>query len=378
MAVPPTTPAAAVPFVDLRASHEPLKAELLDAIGDVIDRGAFVNGPEVAELEGAFARYCGAPHCVGMASGLDALRLALLAAGAEPGDEVVVPANTFVATVEAVTQAGATPVLVDAGEADYNIDVGACEAALTPRTRFVLPVHLYGQLADGRALAALAARRGVELIEDACQAQGARRDGARAGTVGRAAAFSFYPAKNLGAFGDAGALVTGDETLAARARALREHGQTAKYRHEVEGYTARLDTLQAVVLLRKLPLLDGWNEQRAAAAAFYSDALAGVGDLRLPPVPDGSSPVWHLYVVRSGRREALAVFLGERGIATGRHYPEPVHLTGAYRGLGYARGSFPVAEALAEEALSLPIFPGITEAQLEATADAATAFFARG
>lgn len=379
MAVPPTTPAAAaVPFVDLRASHEPLKAELLEALEDVIDRGAFVNGPEVAEFERAFAGYCAAPHCVGMASGLDALRLALLAAGVEARDEVVVPANTFVATVEAVTQAGAAPVLVDASEADHNIDVQACEAALTSRTRYVLPVHLYGQLADVRALAALAARRGVELIEDACQAQGAERDGIRAGTAGRAAAFSFYPAKNLGAFGDAGALVTADEALAERARALREHGQTAKYRHEVEGYTARLDTIQAVVLLRKLPLLDGWNEQRAAAAAFYSDALDGVGDLRLPPVPAGSEPVWHLYVVRSRRREALAASLGERGIATGRHYPEPVHLTGAYRSLGHGRGAFPVAEALAEEALSLPIFPGITEAQLEATADAVRAFFARG
>jgi dTDP-4-amino-4,6-dideoxygalactose transaminase len=368
-------PQRAVPFLDLAPVHEGLKAELLAAFSDLIDVGAFTNGPAVVELERAFAEYCGTDCCVGTASGLDALRLALIAAGIEPGDEVVVPAMTFVATLEAVTQAGGRPVVADVSEADDGLEPGAAAAALTERTRFLMPVHLYGQLADMRALQSLAARHGLGIVEDACQAHGAERDGLRAGAAGTAAAFSFYPGKNLGAFGDAGALVTDDEGLAERVRGLREHGQRAKYRHEVEGYTSRLDTIQALVLLRKLPLLDRWNEERRAAAAFYASALGGVGDLRLPPVPDGSYPVWHLYVVRTSSRAALADFLAERKIATGRHYPEPPHLTGAYAHLGYRRGEFPVAERLADEALSLPLFPGITEAQLDAAADAITRFF---
>ncbi len=367
-----------VPFMDLRPAHESLREDVLDAIADLIETGAFTNGPQVAEFERAYAAYCGTAECVGVASGLDALRLALLAAGIEPGDEVIVPAQTFVATVEAVVQAGGSPVLADVGEADYGLDPAAAEAAVTHRTRFLLPVHLYGQLADVRALGTLARRAALDLVEDACQAHGADRDGVRAGDAGLAGAFSFYPAKNLGAFGDAGALTTNDTRLAARARALREHGQSSKYRHDLEGWTARLDTIQALVLLRKLRLLDGWNEERRAAARFYTEALAGAGDLVLPSVPDGSSPVWHLYVVRTARPEALAGFLAERGIGTGRHYPEPVHLSPAYARLGYRPGEFPVAEALARESLSLPVFPGIAEEQLAAIADAVAAFFAHG
>jgi dTDP-4-amino-4,6-dideoxygalactose transaminase len=362
--------------MDLRPMHDGLKAALLAEISDLIDAGSFTNGPQVAELERAFAAYCGTADCVGLASGLDALRLALLAAGVEAGDEVIVPANTFIATLEAVTQAGATPVPVDVTLDDYNVDVDAVEAAITRRTRFLLPVHLYGQLADVVALRALAERTGTTLFEDACQAHGAERDGIRAGTAGHAAAFSFYPAKNLGAMGDAGALVTDDTELAARVRALREHGQRAKYRHDRQGYTARLDTIQAIVVLRKLPLLDGWNEQRRAAARFYDDALAGVGDLVLPTVPAGSDPVWHLYVVRTASPEGLAAFLAGRGVGSGRHYPEPVHLSAAYADLGYGAGAFPVTEALARETLSLPIFPGIGEEQLTAVADAVAAYFA--
>jgi len=365
----------AVPFVDLRPMHDGLKSALLAEISDLIDTGAFTNGPQVAELERAFAEYCGTTECVGLASGLDALRLALIAAGIQPGDEVLVPANTFVATVEAVLQAGGKPVPVDVTETDYNLDADAAEAAITPRTRFLLPVHLYGQLADVAALRSLAQRSGLLLLEDACQAHGAERDGFRAGGVGFAAAFSFYAAKNLGAMGDAGALVTDDADLAARIRALREHGQRAKYRHDWQGYTARLDTIQAIVLLQKLPLLGGWNEQRRAAARFYDEGLAGIGDLVLPPVPPGSDPVWHLYVVRTARPEALAAFLAERGIGSGRHYPEPVHLSAANAGLGYSEGAFPVTEALAREVLSLPIYPGIAEEQLAAVADAVSAFF---
>ena len=373
-AADPPTP---VPFVDLAAVHEPIKRQVLDDVAALIEDGRFVNGPPVERFERAFAGWSGAPCCVGLASGLDALRLALLAGGLEPGDEVVVPANTFVATVEAVTQAGGRPVLVDASEADWNLDVEAAAAAVTGRTRFLLPVHLYGQLADMRRLVEVAAGAGVAILEDAAQAHGAERDGLRAGTVGLAGAFSFYPGKNLGAMGDAGALVTADEGLAEVVRALREHGQRAKYVHELEGYTARLDTLQALVLLRKLPLLDRWNEERRAVAAAYLEALAGVGDLVLPPVASGSNPVWHLFVVRTARPDALAGRLRERGIATGRHYPAPVHLAPAYRRLGYAEGAFPVSEALARECLSLPVFPGMTDGQVEAVVDAVRSAFAR-
>ena len=368
----------AVPFLDLRPSHEGLKATLLEEIAQLVDRGAFTNGPQVAAFEQAFAAYCETPFCVGVASGLDGLRLALLAAGIEPGDEVVVPAQTFVATYEAVTQAGGRPLPVDVSEVDYGLDAEAATDVLGPRTRFLLPVHLYGQMADMPALQALAGRHGLAIVEDACQAHGARRDGLRAGAGGLAAAFSFYPGKNLGAFGDAGALVTLDEGLARRVVALREHGQSRKYVHDAEGYTARLDTIQALVLLRKLSFLDLWNEQRRAAAAFYDAELEGVGDLRLPPVATDSEPVWHLYVVRTADPESLGAFLRERGIGTGRHYPHPPHLSPAYERLGHRRGSFPVAESLADECLSLPLFPGIREEQLTAVGAAVADYFRRG
>lgn len=378
MATSAVVTAPAVPFLDLRPSHEPLREALLDELGAVIDSGAFTNGPAVARFEEGFAAYCGRRFCVGTASGLDALRLAFVAAGLEPGDEVVVPAQTFVATWEAVTQAGGRPVPADVSELDYGLDPEAAAEAVGPRTRFLLPVHLFGQAADLAGLADLAARRGLVLVEDACQAHGARRDGHTAGGVGLAAAFSFYPAKNLGAFGDAGALVSDDAELVRRVVALREHGQTRKYVHEVEGYTARIDTVQAVVLLQKLARLDAWNEERRAAAAYYSEELAGVGDLKLPPVAPGSEPVWHVYVVRTADPEGLATFLRERGIGTGRHYPHPPHLCPAYESLGYRRGHFPVAEALADECLSLPLFPGIGEEQLDAVATAVAAWFDSG
>jgi dTDP-4-amino-4,6-dideoxygalactose transaminase len=367
-----------VPFFDLASAHAACREEILRGVAAIIDSGSLVNGPEVLRFEEMFAEWCGTARCVGVASGLDALRLGLLAAGAEPGDEVVVPANTFVATFEAVTQANAVPVLVDVSELDYNLDVAAVEAALTPQTRFLLPVHLYGQMADMRALQALADHRGVAVIEDACQAHGASRDGVRAGASGIAAAFSFYPSKNLGAMGDAGAVVTESDDVAAAVRMLREHGQPTRYVHDREGYTARLDTVQALVLLTKLPYVNRWNGERRRAASFYSAALAGVGDLRLPAVPHGSDPVWHLYVVRTAAPVQLVEALARCGIATGRHYPVPAHLSAAYAHLGYGRGSFPVAETLAREVVSLPIYPGISDEQLEAVATAIRAFFADG
>lgn len=367
-----------VPFVDLGAIHSALSAAILEDVAALLQRGDFTNGEAVVEFEQDFARYCGRRHSVGLASGLDALRLALLTLELGPADEVIVPAQTFAATFEAVTQAGATPIVVDVSEADYNIDVDACEAAVGERTRAMLPVHLYGQMADMRRLQALAARFGFALVEDASQAHGASRDGLLAGAGGDAAGFSFYPTKNLGAIGDAGALVTDDDELAARVRALREHGQTGKYEHAMEGYTARLDTIQALVLLHKLPLLDNWNEERRAAARFYDAALADIGDLRLPPVPTGSEPVWHVYVVRTADPGGLAESLRARGIASGRHYPVPPHRSPAYERLGLPTGSFPVAESLSATGLSLPVYPGINETQLGAVVDAIHSYFAHG
>lgn len=372
-----TESARTVPFFDGAAMMDGLKEDLLAELSELIDSGRFINGPQVAEFEASFAAYCQTAACVGAASGLDALRLALIAAGLERGDEVIVPAQTFIATLEAVTQAGGVPVVADVAESDYNLDPDAAEAAVTSRTRFVLPVHLYGQMADMRALGLMAMRHGVALLEDACQAHGAERDGLRAGAESLAGAFSFYPAKNLGAMGDAGALVTDDLELADRVRALREHGQTEKYRHVTAGFTARMDTLQAIVLKHKLPHLDSWNDSRREAARFYTDGLEGVGDLRLPPVPEGSNPVWHLYVIRTADPEGLAGFLGERAVATGRHYPEPPHLSAAYAELGHTAGAFPVAEAISREGLSLPMYPGISEVQLTAVVEAISEFFRR-
>jgi dTDP-4-amino-4,6-dideoxygalactose transaminase len=364
-----------VPFVDFSVVNGELKSAILREIAQLVESGAFINGRQVSEFEEAFAAYCGTSVCVGVASGLDALRFGFVAAGVDAGDEVILPANTFAATIEAVCQAGARPVLVDVTTCDYNIDVDATADAISPRTRFILPVHLYGQLADLRRLVPIAKAADVALIEDACQAHGAERDGFRAGAAGVASAFSFYPTKNLGAFGDAGALVTDDLAIAARTRALREHGQLEKYRHEFEGYTARLDTLQAIVLRHKLPLLDEWNEARRAVRAFYDGALRDVGDLALPPQPRGSSPVWHLYVIRTERREALESFLAERNVATGRHYPEPLHLAPAFEHLGYRRGAFPITEILADELISLPIFPGMSEEQMTMVVEGIRDFF---
>ena len=345
-----------VPFVDLGPSHAVVGDEIAADLARLIERGVFVNGPDVEAFEQAFAAAC----------------------GLEEGDEVIVPAMTFIATFEAVVQAGGRPVVADVQDDDAGLDPAAAAAVVSPRTRFLLPVHLYGQMADVRSLGELADRTGIELLEDACQAHGAERDGVRAGGAGTAAAFSFYPSKNLGAMGDAGALVLDDDDHLRKARALREHGQTSRYRSEYVGYTARLDAFQAVVLLRKLPLLGRWNEERRAAAAFYREALWGVGDLKLPLAVHGAKHVWHVYAVRTADPAGLAAFLGARGISTSRHYPEPPHLAAAFSGLGRRAGAFPVAEAIARETISLPMFPGITEEQLEAVAEAIRDFFARG
>ncbi len=365
-----------VPFLDLSHSHRPIAEGVLADVEELLSSGAFTNGPHVARFEEAFAEYSGAAHCVGLSNGLDALRLCIQALGLEPGDEVLVPAMTFIATFEAVSQAGCVPVPVEVLDADFCIDPEAAEAAIGERTRMLLPVHLYGRVADMAAIRALGESRGLLVLEDACQAHGANRNGIRAGTAGRAGAFSFYPGKNLGALGDAGALVTDDGELATAMRGLREHGQRSKYHHEAVGWTARLDTIQAAALLRKLPHLDNWNAQRRDAADLYDEGLAGIGDLVLPDTTDRGQ-VWHLYVVRTADPAGLAAHLGGRGIGTGRHYPEPPHLSGAYANLGFAEGSFPVAERMAREVLSLPLFPGITETQVEWVVDAVRSWFDR-
>jgi dTDP-4-amino-4,6-dideoxygalactose transaminase len=367
-----------VPFVDLRGVNGRVKSSVLDAIGAVIDSGSFTNGPAVAEFEAAFAGFAGTAFCVGVSSGLDALRLALIAAGVTPGDKVVVPAHTFIATFEAVVQAGGVPVPVDVTADNWDIDVTAAEEAFADGARFALPVHLYGQIVDMRALAAAAARHGATIVEDAAQAHGASRDGVRPGALSAAAAFSFYPAKNLGAFGDAGAVVTNSPGIADRVRALRQHGEVEKYHSVVSGWTARLDTLQAVVLTAKLRTLDDENRERRTAAAWYHRQLGDIPELTLPTVARDSDHVWHLYVVRTEDPLALAGTLGDRGIATGRHYPEPPHLSAAFHHLGYGQGSFPISEAIARECLSLPLFPGITEEQLAHVSNVAHEHFARG
>lgn len=367
-----------VPFVDLSSSTEAVRSGLLADVAELLDGGAFVNGPAVEAFEREFAAACGRRFGVGTASGLDALTIGLRALGLEAGDEVVVPAMTFVATFEAVVHARGRVVVVDVGEDDAGLDPAGAAAAVGPNTRFLLPVHLYGQMADMRALGSLAAKHGLTILEDACQAHGAERDGLGAGAAGAAAAFSFYPSKNLGAMGDAGALVLDDEDAASTARAIREHGQTSAYHSARVGMTSRLDTLQALVLLRKLPLLERWNAERAQAASFYGEALQGVGDLRLPARVAGARHVWHVYQVRTRDPEALGAYLAGRGIGTKRHYPEPPHLSAAFADLGHPAGSFPVAEAIARETLSLPLFPGITEEQLAAAVNAVVDFFARG
>jgi dTDP-4-amino-4,6-dideoxygalactose transaminase len=364
-----------VPFVDLAGVHASLRDDVLAALADLIDRSEFGTGAAVEAFEEVFARYCGTSECVGVSSGIDALRLLLAAAGVAPGDEVIVPAMTFVATFAAVSQLGAAPVPVDISPQDYNIDVDAVEPAIGSRVRWLLPVHLYGQLADMGPLRAIAERRGLGIVEDACQAHGAAREGLVPGRGTAGAAFSFYPGKNLGAMGDAGAVVTDDPAIADRVRMLREHGQREKHRHEHIGWTGRLDAFQAVVLTCKLAHLAEWNAERRAVAQLYNELLADVGDLVLPPVAPESEHVWHLYVVRTRDPEGLAEHLQLRSIATGRHYPAPPHLTEAYAHLGYAPGAFPVAEELAGTGLSLPIFPGMTQAQVETVAAAIEEYF---
>lgn len=351
-----------VPFVDLAAQHREIAEEVGPAIEEVFATTAFVDGPQVSAFEQAYAQFVGVSHAIGVGNGTDALELALRAVGVLPGDEVVIPANTFVATAEAVSRIGALPVVVDVDEETLLVDVDKVEQAITRRTRAVIAVHLFGQLADVGRLADLCRAHGVVLVEDAAQSQGARFGPMGAGGLGRVGATSFYPGKNLGAAGDAGAVTTDDHHVAERIRLLRAHGSRTRYAHEVVGMNSRLDTIQAVYLKAKLDRLEKWNELRVRAARRYTEMLADVPGVRAPMVPEDHSHVWHLYVVRVAGRDRVLEELGRAGIGAGVHYPVPVHLTGAYSFMGRGAGTAPVAEHAAGQILSLPMHPHLDEA----------------
>lgn len=358
-----------IPLLDLRAEYEPLKERVLAVVAEVLDGMQLYQGRYVKELEERFAAYCGTRYAVGVGSGTEALMLALWASGIGPGDEVIVPSLTFIATPAAVAFLGARPVFVDVDSETCTMDARQAEAAVTPRTKAIVPVHLYGQTADMEPIVALACRRGLRVIEDACQAVGAEYGGRRAGSLGDAAAFSFVFTKNLKAYGDAGMVTTDDAALARRIAMLRDHGRADKYTHPVLGLNCRLDEIQAAIVCLKMDCIEGWTEGRRRNAAFYNRALAGSG-LGLPHERPGGRHVYHQYVVRSARRDALARHLSERGIATGVHYPLPCHLQEWCLPYGRGPGSLPVSEALSREVLSLPVYPELTAEQRERVASA--------
>ena len=350
-------------FVDLRAQYRSIEADVQRALTGVMETTAFILGPDVAAFETEFARFIGLPHCVGVESGTAALKLALEALGVGPGDEVIMPANTYIACAFAVSQLGAVPTFVDVRE-DYLIDVELIEAAITPRSKVIMPVHLYGQVADIERIVAIARRHGLKVLEDVSQAHGASVAGRRAGTFGDVAGFSFYPGKNLGAYGDAGAICTADAELDDRMRLLHDFGQRKKYEHLIVADNCRLDTMQAAILRVKLRHLERWNAQRLEAAKWYDELLTAAGFVP-PQRHTDEGHVYHLYVVRVAERERVMAELGAQGIQTGIHYPTPIHLQAAYRELGIAAGTFPQTEAAAKTILSLPIFPEITRTQVE-------------
>lgn len=351
-----------VPFLDFQAMHGSMRPALDAAYRRVVDSNSFILGPELGLFEAEFAQYCEAKHAIGVANGLDALFLVLKAMDIGVGDEVIVPSNTYIATWLAVSYAGATPIPVEPDPQTFNLDASRIEAAITPRTRAILPVHLYGQPADMDKINALATKHGLRVLEDAAQAHGARYKGRRVGALGDAAGFSFYPGKNLGALGDGGAITTNDDALAARLRVLRNYGSERKYHNELKGFNSRLDELQAAFLREKLKLLDGWNVQRRNIADRYRAGLAATG-LRLPDVPAWAEPVWHLFVIRTSKRDAMSEALAERGVTTMIHYPVAPHRQPAYAELKLGEGSLPVAESIHREVLSLPIWPQMTDAQ---------------
>jgi len=356
-----------IAYSDLQPIHNQIRDELDEAYRRVMDSGWFIAGNELRQFEREFADYCGTKYCIGVGNGLDALHLILCAYGIGPGDEVIVPANTFIATALAVSYAGATPVFVDCDRDTYNIGAELVEKKITPRTKAVIAVHLYGRMADMRALRDICDRYGLKLIEDAAQAHGAQLDGKRAGSLGDAAGFSFYPGKNLGAMGDAGAVTTDDEALAERIYTLRNYGSREKYHHELQGFNSRLDELQAAFLRIKLGHLEEWTAGRRRIADYYLKVL-NADEMKLPFTDDEQNNVWHIFPIMVRDKKAVQDYLSRHNIQTLNHYPIPVHLQGAYRNLGYTRGTFPFAEKYAEREVSLPLWVGMKQEEIERVA----------
>ncbi len=368
-----------VPFLNLHAQYLEIKGEIRAAFEDILDRTAFIAGKYVERFEKAFSEAIGVQHCLATSSGTDALHMATWALELGPGDEIIVPVNTFIATAEAVSFTGATPVFVDHDLKTYNIDIAKLEEAVTPRTKAIIPVHLYGQPADMDAIEDISRRKGVIVIEDACQAHLARFKGTTVGNFGQAAAFSFFPGKNLGAYGDAGAVVTNDSVLYEKMRRLRVHGGVERYIHEMVGHNYRMSEFQAAVLSLKLPHLKRWTARRQQVAEMYRERLSDVEAVTLPAVLDGTEHVYHLFVIRvsAEKRDALRDYLDENEIATGLHYPIPLHLQKAYTHLGYREGDFPVAERCCAEIVSLPMCPMLTDSQIEYVCDKIRSFFSQ-
>jgi len=364
----------AIPLVDLKAQYASIRPEIDAAIQNVIDNTSFIMGPAVRTFEDAFAAYCGAAHCIGVSNGTAALELALRAYGIGPGDEVITVAHTFIATAEAISALGATPVFVDIDPGTYTLNPDLLAAAITLNTRAVLPVHIYGQPADMTRINLIAQAHGLVVIEDAAQAHGATWQGQLAGTLADAACFSFYPGKNLGAYGDAGALTTNDASIAEQVRLWRNHGRRSKYLHDLKGFNERIDTLQAAILGAKLPHLAAWTAARRRLAARYSELLADC-EVVLPQVAAEAEPAWHLYVIRTPHRDPLLDFLKQHGVEAGIHYPVPLHLQPAYTDLNYQVGDLPVTETVADTCLSLPLYPEMSDAQQDRVVGLVRQFF---
>jgi dTDP-4-amino-4,6-dideoxygalactose transaminase len=359
------SPKVLVPFLDLKAHHDPIRAEVMAAMNEVIDANAFAGGKFVAKFEEEYAAFCDTKFCVGVANGTDSLWFSLLALGIKAGDEVITPPMTFMATAEAITYAGAKPVFVDIDPNTFTIDVTKIEAAITPRTKAIMPVHLFGQCADMDPIMAIAKKHNLVVVEDAAQAHGTLYKGRKAGSIGHAGSFSFYPGKNLGAWGEAGGITTNDPVLRETMQMYREHGQKKKYFHDVVGWNGRMDGLQGAVLSVKLKYLNKANDGRRRAAARYNQLLAGTPGLTLPVEASYGRHIYHVYAIRVANRDTILKKLGERGISAGIHYPIPVHLQNAYANLGYKKGDFHVSESCGDTFLSLPMFPELTDNQIE-------------
>lgn len=353
-----------VPFLDLKAQNSSIASEVLPLWADILNNAAFIGGPQVQGLEEEFAAACGVKHAIALSNGTDALRFVFMALGVKPGDEIITVSNSFIATTEAISQAGGTIRFVDIDPKTYLMDPALLEAAITPKTVGIVPVHLYGQMADMDPILAIANKHGLWVVEDAAQSQLAEYKGKRSGAVGIAAATSFYPGKNLGACGEAGGVTTNDDAIAAAVRQIRDHGQAKKYYHDIEGYNGRCDAIQAAALRVKLRRLPDWNAARRSHAKRYLELLAGTPGITLPTAADYGTPVWHIFLVQVENRDAVAAYMNERGVATGLHYPLPLHQQKAYKHLNIADGTLPVTEAVAKRLLSIPMFPELSEEQI--------------